>query len=92
MSEPQSKTDVRSVRREPLLIKADEVAHLIAISTRTLWRLVSTGQFPRPVQFGRSTRWRVADVEEWIKSRSSDQRGSTLMDQEHGSPRRPDKL
>jgi excisionase family DNA binding protein len=55
----------------PLLMKADEVARLVAISTRTLWRLVGAGQFPSPIRVGGSTRWRLADVQGWVSARHS---------------------
>ena len=58
----------------PRLIKAAEVAALVAISTRTLWRLVSVGRFPEPVRVGGSTRWRLADVERWIQQGCTDSR------------------
>ena len=50
-----------------LLLKAEEVARMLAISTRTLWRLVSTEGFPQPVKFGGSTRWRAAEVTAWVE-------------------------
>jgi excisionase family DNA binding protein len=49
------------------LLNADEVAAMLGISERTLWRLLSAGKVPEPVRFGRSTRWRLADVKEWIE-------------------------
>jgi excisionase family DNA binding protein len=51
----------------PILISAEEVAKLIHVSERTLWRLLSAGKFPQPVRIGRSTRWRSAEVREWIE-------------------------
>ncbi|MGO9597026.1 MAG: helix-turn-helix transcriptional regulator [Isosphaeraceae bacterium] len=48
------------------LLNAEEVAAMLGVSERTLWRLLSAGRVPKPVRFGRSTRWRLADVEEWI--------------------------
>src|SRR4051794_30453846 len=48
------------------LLNAEEVAAMLGVSERTLWRLLSAGKFPKPVRFGRSTRWRLADVREWI--------------------------
>lgn len=50
----------------PVLLTADETAQLVAVSTRTLWRLLSAGKFPRPVRVGGSTRWRRAEVEKWV--------------------------
>ena len=49
-----------------LLLTAEEVAAMLGVSERTLWRLLSAGKVPKPVHFGRSTRWRAAEVAEWI--------------------------
>ena len=54
------------------LLKAEEVALMLSISTRTLWRLVSTNKFPEPVRTGGSTRWRTTDLENWIAGGCSD--------------------
>ena len=51
---------------EPLLITAEEFAGLAEISVRTLWRMGSAGQIPQPVRFGRTVRWRLAEVKSWI--------------------------
>ena len=52
---------------KPQLLKAPEVAKIVSISTRTLWRLVSARKFPEPIRIGGSTRWRAKDVERWIE-------------------------
>jgi excisionase family DNA binding protein len=57
------------VPRQPLLLTVDEVAQLLGLSRRTVWRLRSTGRIPAPVRIGRSVRWRRADVDEWISAR-----------------------
>jgi len=44
------------------LLNAEEVAAMLGISERTLWRLRSAGKVPEPVRFGRCTRWHLADV------------------------------
>lgn len=54
-------TDTTSV-----LLNAEEVAAMLGVSERTLWRLLSAGKVPKPVRFGRSTRWRLTEVKEWI--------------------------
>jgi excisionase family DNA binding protein len=51
---------------EPLLITALELAHLLQVSTRTLWRLRSAGELPQPVRFGGTVRWRLDEVRKWI--------------------------
>jgi excisionase family DNA binding protein len=55
-----------SSRPASLLLTADQAAHLLGVSTRTLWRLHSAGQLPRSVKIGGSTRWRREEIERWI--------------------------
>lgn len=51
---------------EPLLVTSAEVARLLNVSTRTLWRQLSAGQIPQPVRFGGTVRWRVNEIKNWI--------------------------
>jgi excisionase family DNA binding protein len=53
--------------QQTLLVTADVVAAMLNVSERTLWRLLSAGKVPQPVRFGRSTRWRTAEVRDWIE-------------------------
>ena len=55
-----------SGRTEPALISAVELAELLQVSTRTLWRLRSAGKLIKPIKLGGSTRWRLDEVEAWI--------------------------
>ncbi len=57
-----------SIAPPPLLITASEVAGMLDVSTRTLWRLVSARKVVAPIKIGGSTRWRRAEVEVWIAS------------------------
>ena len=50
-----------------MLISANQLAEMLQISERTLWRLLSSGQILPPVRFGGNTRWRFSDVEQWIE-------------------------
>lgn len=51
---------------EPLLATAADIAKMMRISSRTLWRLVSAKRVPEPLRFGGAVRWRVDDIKEWI--------------------------
>jgi predicted DNA-binding transcriptional regulator AlpA len=53
-------------RPTAMLISAAELAGLMNVSERTLWRLLSADKVPKPVRFGRNTRWRLAEVRDWI--------------------------
>jgi excisionase family DNA binding protein len=48
------------------LINAMQLAKLLGISERTLYRLKSTGQLPLPIVLGGSVRWRLTEVRNWI--------------------------
>lgn len=51
-----------------LLITVEDTAAITGLGVRTLWRLVSAGEFPKPVRIPglRAARWRCADVREWV--------------------------
>lgn len=53
-------------RDEPLLLRAQELARLLSISLRTLWRLHSSGSLPRPMRLGAAVRWRADEIKQWI--------------------------
>lgn len=49
-----------------LLLKVNEVAMLLNISERSVWRLVSTEEIPRPIKLGRSRRWSREAIEQFV--------------------------
>jgi excisionase family DNA binding protein len=58
---------VETRERTAVLIPAEELATMLGVSERTLWRLLSAGKLPEPVRIGRNTRWRAAEVRDWIE-------------------------
>lgn len=48
------------------LFTLDQAAHQLAISKRTLERLIVSGDFPRPLKIGRSSRVRSEDVDVYL--------------------------
>lgn len=48
------------------LLKAEQVADLLAIHVRSVWRQSSAGELPKPVRIGGATRWRLADIKAFI--------------------------
>lgn len=55
----------------PRMINVREVASILSLSTRSVWRLVAKGELPKPARFGRSARWRLADIEACIETRAN---------------------
>ena len=50
------------------LVDSREVAALLKISPRTVWRLLSASKLPKPVKIGRNVRWILRDIEAWISN------------------------
>ena len=65
-STPKSAASERRI--ETMLATADEVAAMLGVSTRTVWRLLSSGQLVEPVRLGGSVRWRLDEVRQWINN------------------------
>ena len=61
-------TNSTSNQTKQFLITANELSKLLAISERTLWRLVAGGEVLKPLRIGGSTRWKLTQVEQWIEN------------------------
>ena len=49
-----------------LYLSVDQVARRFGVSKDSIWRRKRKGDFPAPVKLGgTTTRWRLADIEEW---------------------------
>ena len=52
------------------ILRRSEVLARVGLSQATLYRMISSGEFPRSVRIGvRATGWRSDEVEEWLVSR-----------------------
>jgi excisionase family DNA binding protein len=49
------------------LIGVKEIARMLGICTRGVWRLVQRGELPPPGKVGRCARWRFEDIKEFIR-------------------------
>lgn len=48
------------------LLSVKQVAGVLGISTRHVWKLVASGRLPKCVRLSRSVRWRRADIEAFV--------------------------
>ncbi|MFA5680538.1 MAG: AlpA family phage regulatory protein [Hydrogenophaga sp.] len=48
------------------LLKLNEVMKRVSYSHDWIYRQIALGRFPRPVKLGRSSRWRLSDVNAWV--------------------------
>jgi excisionase family DNA binding protein len=59
---------------EGRLLRVRDVARMLAISTRGVWRLAASGEIPAPVRVGGSTRWRQADLQRFVTGQRAHER------------------
>jgi excisionase family DNA binding protein len=78
MNRTINRSDRASVQLPPaslaaavILVDAREASRLLAISPRTLWQLTKDRSLPA-VTIGRCVRYRVADLEEWVRKQRKD--------------------
>lgn len=48
------------------LLNIEEVKAITGFSTTTIYKLMHKGEFPQAKKCGRSTRWRLADIEDYV--------------------------
>ncbi len=53
--------------KEKMLIDAKDVAQRLGVSLRKLEYLISDGNAPAFTRIGRTRKWRLKDVDEWIE-------------------------
>ncbi len=61
------------------LITAEEFANMLAISQRTLRRLVSEGKVLPAIRIGKSVRWIRRDVLAWVEQGCPSRKSSNSM-------------
>ena len=57
---------VDAPQAEALLLTADDVSRLLAVSRLTIFRWRAAGRLPAPVRVGRVVRWRRSEIIAWI--------------------------
>ena len=55
-------TIAKHTESERLALSAADLAGLLGISQRHVWKLAASGRLPKPIRLGRSVRWLRADV------------------------------
>ena len=56
--------------QEERFLRRTEVCEMVGLARSSIYRLISAGSFPRPVQVGpKAVRWRLADIRNFMRSR-----------------------
>lgn len=51
---------------QPLAVSARQLAGMLDLSVRTIRTMDAAGKLPRGVRFGRSVRWPVDELRDWL--------------------------
>ncbi len=72
------KTNVNQTQ-QPLAIRAKELAALLGVSLRQVWRLSSSGKLPKPLRLGGSVRWSLKEIEAFVEAGCPDRQSWEAM-------------
>ncbi len=60
-----------AIPESAVLLTLDQVCEMVQFAKRTIQRMVSAEQFPRPIHFGQSgskpARWLRSEIEAWVQ-------------------------
>jgi len=48
------------------LLRDVEVAKILGCHKSSVWSLYNSGRLPRPLRLGGMTRWRLAEINQWV--------------------------
>ena len=64
------------------VVSVREVAELLGVNARTVWRMAQRGEIPAPIRLGeRVVRWRLSDLREHLDRKAE---GKNVADGAHG--------
>jgi predicted DNA-binding transcriptional regulator AlpA len=50
------------------------ITRLTGLTDKWFYKLISLGEFPKPIKLGRSSRWLESEVEAWLQQRIAQSR------------------
>jgi excisionase family DNA binding protein len=59
------------IQLEERLMKVDEVAFMLGVSPRSIWRLIASGEFPNRVKIRRCVRLPGCDIQAYLEKNKS---------------------
>jgi predicted DNA-binding transcriptional regulator AlpA len=60
------RTTVQANELKRLAVSAAGVGSLLEVSERHVWSMHSAGRLPLPISLGRSRRWLVSELQDWL--------------------------
>lgn len=74
--------ELQSRKADVAVVSVREVAELLGVNARTVWRMAQRGEIPAPIRLGeRVVRWRLSDLREHLDRKAE---GKNVAGGEHG--------
>ncbi|EJG2211554.1 TPA: helix-turn-helix transcriptional regulator [Proteus mirabilis] len=51
------------------------ITKLTGLTDKWFYKLIQNGEFPKPIKFGRMSRWLKSEVVQWLQARIDESRG-----------------
>jgi predicted DNA-binding transcriptional regulator AlpA len=74
MTEQNTQTSGYSKVAQTLAVSARELAEMLNVSLRQVWRLNSAGKLPKPIRLSGSVRWNRQEVTDWFEAGCPDRK------------------
>ena len=55
------------------LITIKEVTQIVGFKRSTIYKFIQQNKFPSPLKIGKSSRWKLTDIQKWINHQISKQ-------------------
>jgi prophage regulatory protein len=53
------------------LLTLKEVVNIVGFKKSTIYKFIKEGKFPKQIKIGHSSRWKLSDIQEWMKQVTS---------------------
>jgi len=64
--------EIRNRMADVAVVSVREVAELLGVNPRTVWRMAQTGEIPAPIRLGeRVVRWRLSDLRDHLDRKAA---------------------
>jgi len=57
---------------QAIAVSAKQLAQMMGVSMRQIWRLNSSGKLPKPIHLGGSVRWNRGEILNWFEAQCPD--------------------
>ncbi|HHZ8504338.1 TPA: helix-turn-helix transcriptional regulator [Morganella morganii] len=55
------------------------ITRLTGLTDKWFYKLIQDGEFPKPIKFGRMSRWLKSEVIQWLQARIDESRGANSI-------------